>query len=237
MRALVTGASSGIGAAVALALAKDGYQLLICGRDPGRLRAIAASLAGGGHESIEADLTIADQRDALVERAGVLNAVIHAAGKHSFSIPTRVDSRLREVFAINVEAPIVLTAQLLAKDLIGPGAVIVFISSAAAIRGSRMTSLYAASKAALVGYARALAADLAPQGIRVLTVLPGIVETPMGQRILSSAGSASEELRKRHLLGLGQPKDVASVIAFVCSPGAQWMTGTEIVVDGGFSIG
>jgi NAD(P)-dependent dehydrogenase (short-subunit alcohol dehydrogenase family) len=236
VRALVTGASSGIGAACARALADDGYAVVLAARDESRLGEVAASLKGAGHLLVVGDITLAEDRRALVERAGVVRAVVHCAGKHAFSIPTRVDRQLSEIFDVNVEGPIALTAELLANDGVASGGAIVFISSAAAAKGSKMTSSYAASKAALIGYARALAADLAPRGIRVLTVVPGLVDTPMGKKILDQAGDAADALRAQHPLGIGQPEDIAGVVAFACSERARWITGTEIVVDGGYSL-
>jgi len=237
VRALVTGASSGIGAACARALAEDGYGVVLAGRDKGRLEEVAASLKGDGHLTIAGDITIEQDRRALVEGAGAVKAVVHCAGKHAFSIPSRVDRQISEIFDVNVEGPIGLTTYLLAKNGLERGGAIVFISSAAAARGGKMTSAYAASKAALIGYARGLAADLAPRGIRVLTVVPGLVDTPMGKKILDQAGDAADALRAHHPLGIGRPEDVAGVVAFACSDRARWMTGTELVVDGGYSLG
>jgi NAD(P)-dependent dehydrogenase (short-subunit alcohol dehydrogenase family) len=230
----VTGASSGIGAATSRVLAAAGFDVVLVGRDSGRLASVCASLAPGAHVVQLCDLLSADDQEALAIRATELDAVIHAAGEHAFSPLGRTAVQLRRLLAINVEAPVALTDRLLRLGALRSGGVIVLVSSVAADSGGRMTGAYATSKAAVVGYARSLAADLAPKGIRVVSVLPGVVDTPMGRRVLAAGGD--QALAAQHPLGIGRPEDVASVIAFLCSPAARWMTGTSVVVDGGFSL-
>jgi NAD(P)-dependent dehydrogenase (short-subunit alcohol dehydrogenase family) len=116
------------------------------------------------------------------------------------------------------------------------GSSIVFISSVAALVGEPGASVYSAAKGALISLARSLAVELAAERVRVNCVIPGLVRTPMGDRLVKLLSPAEAlELEKRHCLGFGDPSDIAAAVAFLLSDDARWITGTTLVVDGGYS--
>lgn len=176
-RVVVTGASSGIGWATAVVLAEAGADLLLTGRDGQRLQTLAATI--GGH-ALPADLADPDQ----VDRLGVAmtryapDVVIHNAGvglREAAAATARSD--LDRVLAVNLRAPMALTAAVLPTMALRRSGHLVFVSSIAGVLGVAQESAYAASKAALTAYASSLRGELAPAGIRVTTVVPGVVDT------------------------------------------------------------
>jgi NAD(P)-dependent dehydrogenase (short-subunit alcohol dehydrogenase family) len=238
-RILVTGASSGIGRAVAMAVAGMGAAVVVTGRNQERLDDLLVALPGAGHLSHRADLTQAEDREALGGAFEGCHGMVHAAGALKllpFSF-TR-EKGLREMQAINYEAPLLLTQLLLKKKRIHSGGSIVFISSVAARRGAKGHALYSGSKAALEGAARCLALEVAGQKIRVNCVAPGMVRTAMADEATAAVG---DEAMKRHEeeypLGFGQPDDVAHCAGFLLADASAWVTGTVLVCDGGLLAG
>ncbi|MFH1070150.1 MAG: SDR family oxidoreductase [Candidatus Glassbacteria bacterium] len=135
----------------------------------------------------------------------------------------------------NLTSAFLVTRQVL--KLMGPGSSIVNLSSVAGVVGAPVMSVYSASKAALIGWSRSLAKELANLPVRVNAVAPGIVRTDMTEQMFRFYTSEQiEKLEKRHLLGFGSPEQVAATIAFLLSDEASWITGAVITVDGGYSI-
>lgn len=227
---LVTGASKGIGQAVALACAGAGAQLIISGRDQERLEATLNELPGTGHRALPAELTDAEAVKQLAIDCGPIDGVVHSAGV-SCLVPMRLlsESLLREVLDINYVAPTMLTRHLLSRQSIRPGSSIIFISSIAALTGTVGLGPYAGSKAALIGTLRPLALELAKRKIRANALCPGLVETPM----ISSDKSLYEESRKHYPLGVGQPEDVAMACLYLLSAASNKVTGQAFSMDGG----
>jgi NAD(P)-dependent dehydrogenase (short-subunit alcohol dehydrogenase family) len=227
---LVTGASSGIGRAVAVACADAGARLVITGRDRPRLDETLALLPAGAHQGVAADLTDPGQLAHLVSAAGQLDGVVYAAGTHGTS-PVRMfrQAHLEAVMATNYTAPAMLTQKLLYQKQLKNGASLVFVSSISVHTGTVGVGPYAASKAALEGFMRALALEVAPRGMRANALAPGLVDTPL----VNYATEWFAEQGKKYPLGLGRPEDVAHGAIYLLSDASRKVTGISLHLDGG----
>jgi NAD(P)-dependent dehydrogenase (short-subunit alcohol dehydrogenase family) len=230
-RFLVTGGSSGIGRRTAQELAALGADVIITGRDVQRLNETLASLGPGDHQMFAGDLTDYTNITALVDACGPLNGVVHATGR-SGKAPLKLVSEklLNEVMGTNFASPILLTQRLLAKSKIIPGGSIVFVASISAHTGTAGVGPYSASKAALLGFLRPAALELAPKKIRINALSPALVRTEMFR---PEEADWLNEQEKRYPFGLGRPEDIAYAAAFLLSNAASYMTGQTIIMDGG----
>jgi NAD(P)-dependent dehydrogenase (short-subunit alcohol dehydrogenase family) len=238
---LVTGASSGIGLETAVLLSRLNARVVLSGRNRERLDAAAARLGGDGHSVEPFDLAAVEEIPGWVARLaaarGPLHGVVHSAGVHN-AHPLRVltAARVEEVMRVNVAAALMLAKGLRQKNAYAAGASLVLLSSAAGLVGEAGVSAYAASKAALVGLARSLAIELAGQGIRVNCIAPGIVRTAMSDRLRGSLTAEQfAAIEASHPLGIGEPRDIANGAAFLLADTARWITGTTLVIDGGYT--
>lgn len=234
-RILVTGASSGIGRQTAISCSEMGAHLVITGRDQNRLEETAAALMGSGHQAIAADLTKVDDLERVVEAAGSVHGVVHAAGV-SRLVPLRMvtPSYLESTFASNTFAPILLTKNLLAKKRIAPGGSVVFISALAMHTGPMASGIYAASKAALMGAMRVLGREVVKQGIRSNSISPGYVRTPLLDG-LSQGGAQMDAVSDMAPLGIGEPEDIANAAIYFLSDASRWVTRNHFIIDGGLT--
>jgi NAD(P)-dependent dehydrogenase (short-subunit alcohol dehydrogenase family) len=234
---LVTGATAGLGRNTAIHCARMGATVVISGRNEARLGQTLTDLEGTGHSAIAADLTVPAEREALVTRLPALDGVVHCAGLtllHPFKFID--EARYHSIYAINVEAPLFLTQRLYKARKLKPGGSVVFISSMAPRVGTRGHSIYAGSKSALYGITRVLAHELAPARIRVNSLSPAMVKTEVVegfQQQLSPELLAADEAR--YPLGYGEPEDVAHAAIFYLAPASKWITGTDLVMDGGLT--
>ena len=232
---LVTGASSGIGKALAVACAEAGASVVLNGRNIARLNETFSQMCGEGHIILSADLTDAAQRKALVERVPALDGCVQCAGVMN-RVPCKSIGQedIDSVFAPNAEAPMLLQAELLQERKINKGASIVFMASIAARSAVAGNALYSASKAAIIAYAKCLALELAPRKIRVNCISPAMVWTD-----LAMVGATREELEqdqlKYPLKRYGQPEDIAGLATYLLSNASSWMTGSCIEITGGVS--
>ncbi|WP_306598483.1 SDR family NAD(P)-dependent oxidoreductase [Geothrix sp. 21YS21S-2] len=234
---LVTGASSGIGRGVALALAED-RRLILHGRGRERLEAVRSACPGRDHLVWTADFaraeTLAEDLRGFLQASGTrVSALVHCAGEVSVR-PTRLDAYEDSLRAMNVNF---LSAAEIIRVLLqaAPNGKalrdILLISSIYSRLGAKGQGIYCATKGAADAYVRALAAELSPR-VRVNSLLPGAVLTPMTEAL---PAAYLDRCREAHPLGLGEVADVASYVKFLLSDGARWVTGQNIVVDGGFS--
>lgn len=237
---LVTGASSGLGRAAAIAFSGFGAKLILTGRSQERLEETHARLHASGHSLLAAELASADAAADLVKKAardtGPLDGIFHAAGTFSV-LPVKVTKQrhLEEAFSASVFGAYGIARAAANRNVLNDGGSIVFMSSVAGERASSGLTAYAGAKAALAGLSRSLATELAPRRVRVNTIVASTIETEMHERTLSNADMDYVEMnRARHPLGFGQPSDISNAAIFLFSDASRWVTGTSLTVDGGY---
>ena len=233
---LVTGASSGIGKAVAEECAKCGAKAVLTARNEERLKATLDSLEGDGHSMVIADLTNQEELMALVGQLVSLDGVVLCAGINDKSIIKFLNQEhVDKMLATNFTSPVYLSQMLSKKKKLNKEASVVFISSISAFYPSVSNAMYASSKAALSQFAKVLALELMPQKIRVNCIEPAFVETGMLNKYEIS--DKMDEIRANAPFGrFLEPKEVAQAAIYLLSDATKLMTGSNLVMDGGFLI-
>ena len=235
---LVTGASSGIGRAVAIECSKMGAVVFLTARNEARLRVTLDALEGTGHQYIVADLTDEEAINALVEQVPQLDGVVLNAGVAGL-MPTQAISaaKLQEMQQINLNAPILLTRSLVKKRKLNNPSSIVFTSSAAGVfRTSVGNAIYATTKCGIDAFMRTAALELASRGIRCNSVNPAMVETELIKNLPVSEEEREKNLARYPLHRYGKPEEVAYAIIYLLSDAAAWTTGTALKIDGGLTL-
>ena len=231
---LVTGASSGIGRAIAIVCAEQGANVVLNGRNVSRLEDTLRLMCNvDNHRIIPADLTNAEQRNSLVEQIPVLDGVVHCAGIGNRVLCKMLEQEdVQRVMDVNFTAPVLLQAAMLQEKKIAAGASIVFMASAAATMPSVGNAIYSASKAALISYTKCLSLELAARKIRVNCISPAMVWTD-----LALVGATEEQLREAEqnypLKRYAQPEDITGAAIYLLSDAAAWTTGSNIELTGG----
>lgn len=235
---LVTGASSGIGKATAILCSEMGARIAITGRNEAKLDETFSLLQGQGHQKFVFDLTDEAASQAAIAEMFLFDGIANCAGianMNPFLFVTHEE--LGRVFSTNFFSPVMLVNRLLKAKKLQKGGSVVFVSS---VDGPRIVhagnSVYSASKSALTGMARNMAIDLAGKRIRVNSVLPGTTDTPMIRTENVTEESLQETEKSFPLKRFATPDDIANAIVFLLSDASRFMTGTELVVDGGYSI-
>jgi len=236
---LITGSTSGIGRTTAIECSKLGAKVIVTGRSEERAKETLSMLEGDGHSMIIADLSTDEGIEKVVSEVPVLDGCVNNAGFNVVQLVSFIKrENIEEIFKVNTQAPIYLVHRLVKTKKLAKGASVVFISSISA-RGisSPGNSLYSATKAAISAYARNAAVDLAPKKIRLNSVAPGMIETPLKSNKSQITEEQWQADLKNYPLGrYGQPEDVANAVIFLLSDASSWITGSEIVVDGGRSL-
>ncbi len=235
---LVTGASSGIGQAIAVECSKLGAMVICTARNEERLQQTLSMMEGKGHSYIVADMTETASIDNLVEQLPKLDGVSHNAGMGKTMLTSFAkDEEVVRVITTNALSIVQLQTRLLKKRKINKNASLVFMSSIGAKIISTGGTFYGMSKAALVPYVKGLAHELGKKGIRANSIHPGMVETPLIHRKDIDDKEAYEIDKARYPLGrYGQPEDVARLAAFLLSDASSWITGSQYVIDGGRTV-
>lgn len=230
-QALVTGAGSGIGAAVARRLAADGAHVTVADVDVPPIEAIAQEIGGRPLE-----LDVRDEEQVAAATAG-LDVLVNVAGIGSTTTAPETPLDVWEdVFAVNARGTFLCCKHAIPGMAERRRGSIVNVASVAALVGLRNRAAYCASKGAVVALTRALAVDHVADGIRVNAVCPGTVDSPWVRRLVEEAGESLEDLRARQpMRRLGLPGEIADAVAYLASDAAAFVTGTTLVIDGGLT--
>lgn len=240
---LVTGASSGIGRQCAIDCSKMGAKVVLVARNQERLDETRSMMDGDGHLVVAQDLTdfesLPNVVKNIVAEVGPLDGVLHCAGI-SNTEPLKLVGveRLEEFFKANVFGAILLTKEVCKlKNYNKEGTSIVFFSSVMGIVGESCKSSYSLTKGALISGMRSLAVEYSKKNIRVNCVSPGVIETPINanQNYMKDP-ELRAQFEAKHLLGIGQCSDISNACIYLLSGASRWVTGHNLVVDGGFTV-
>jgi len=233
---LITGASSGIGQAVAVECSKSGAIVMITARNKERLDETLGLLVGNDHSAIAADLTSRDETSALLNALPGLDGIVNCAGMLK-KLPLKfiTADALETTMQTNFAAPAMLVQQAVKLKKLNAGSSVVFISSIASHVASYGSIMYMASKGAINAVARGMALELAEKGIRVNVIEPGLVKTKLATGALTQDDLESYE--KKYPLGrFGFPEEIAYGIIYLLSDAGKWVTGSTLTIDGGITL-
>jgi NAD(P)-dependent dehydrogenase (short-subunit alcohol dehydrogenase family) len=240
---IVTGASSGIGQQVAITCSQMGANVVLIGRNKERLEETKSQLEGEGHLVISYDLTdlehLKDLVTDIVSKIGIIDGLVNCAGI-STTLPFKLmtPEKLEEFFKTNVYATIELTRQVLGvKNISKQGASVIFFASVMGVVGENAKSLYSLTKGALISGCRSLAIEYASKKIRINVISPGVVETAINKNQPYLANPDKRKYTESlHPLGLGTTEDIANACVYLLSDASRWVTGHNLIVDGGYTI-
>lgn len=235
---LVTGASSGIGKATAIECSKLGAKVVVTGRNEEHLNQTLAELEGEGHMAIVADLASDEGVNTLVEKSPKIDGLVNNAGA-TVTVPVQFINRenLEGLLQVNTVAPILLFQRLMKAKKLGKGASVVFTASISGLCCAGLgNSLYSTSKAAIGGFVKNAALELAGKNIRVNAVCPGMIDTHILDAGIVGADDLERERQKYPMKRFGKPEEVAWSIIYLLSNASSFTTGSMLVMDGGFTL-
>lgn len=235
---LITGAASGIGRATAKECANMGASLVLMDLNVDGLDSVKNEIGDKTIPSFAIDLTDYELLCNAVSQLPKLDGVFSNAGiVKSLMAKFSGKEDMEKIFEVNTFSHINLIQQLIAQKKLNKGASIVFTSSMSGVYAGLVGgSLYGATKAAIVGYTKALAIELAPRGIRVNTIHPGMIETPLTKGTALSQNVLNEDAKNYPLGRYGKPEEVAYAVVYLLSDATVWMTGSKLLLDGGYSV-
>lgn len=239
---VITGASSGLGRECAFQCSRMGAKIVALGRNEQRLNDLTNSLEGEGHKMWTFDLTNLDDINNLVndihDNYGKIDGFVHSAGVEK-TAPSKLlsPSDYENLLRINTISAFEFIRQLCQVKYFNHGGSVILIASITALIARNGLTAYSASKGALISGARTLALEYAKRRIRVNTISPGTIKTPLMEQYLSTLSESDREKRLAGFpLGIGNPSDIAHACVYLLSDASQWMTGQNLIIDGGYTI-
>lgn len=238
---IITGASSGIGRQCAISCSQMGANIILVDINGEGLKKTLSLMKLNNHMLIEQDITDYDSVEShinsVVMKIGKINGFIHSAGvEATFPLNTLKSEKFEKVYSVNVISAFNIARFISKKKYIGEKASFVFISSIMAMYGQPGKIAYCSSKGALSAGAKAMALELVSKKIRVNSILPAMVKSEMSIALLESLSpEARQDIEAMHPFGIGDVTDVANACIFLLSDASKWITGTNLIVDGGYS--
>lgn len=239
---MITGASSGIGRACAILFSKFSAKVILVARNTDNLNETLSQMDGENHAVYPFDLKNIHKIESLMneiyKKTGTISGFIHSAGIDKL-MPISIvkPSSYEEIFTVNLFSALeIIRTMVKSKYLSDKGASLVLISSIMGVVGQPARSAYSATKGAIISAVKSLALEFAPKKIRVNSISPSLVKTNIFNKIEANLGPAKiNEMLKYHPLGFGYPQDIANSCVFLLSDASRWITGTNLIVDGGYS--
>lgn len=239
--ALVTGASRGIGRSIALSLSENGAHVILVARNEQLLNEVKSEIEsqGGSAQVIAADLALEEAAEQIAQQIDVdsLNVLVNNAGGNSFMSPVQ-SMRLsgwRKTLNLNLDSIVALTQALIPRLVNSGNGSVINVASVAGLNSSPFMSHYGAAKAALISFSRSLAVELAAQGVRVNSLVPGWIETDLTDFLRDTKEAEAGALARVPMARWGRPEEIADAALFLASDSSSFMTGQELIVDGGLT--
>lgn len=239
---VVTGASSGIGRQCAIDCSRMGARIVLIARNPERLKETFDELQGDNHLMFVADLTdsnkVMEVAGLIGNEVGKINGLVNCAGV-SATLPLKLTGhdKIEDLLKSNVVSAFDLTRELSKVKRMEEGSSIIFIASVMGCVGESGKSLYGMSKGALIAGSRSLACEFAKRRIRVNAISPGAILTPINAELPHMADPDRKAvLESQHLLGIGETSDVSNGVIYLLSDASRWVTGQNLIIDGGYTV-